>query len=133
MAGLQVLDEMVQLLTSPEFKGKMVVILAGYKQEVEELMDVNPGLRSRFTHTLEFKPMDKDAAVQLLKQMLTAKSLKLSSDAEAQLPAMTKQVRMLSSCSLSWWHHAISSAHTCPVQGIIHMYHSSMCMSTIVD
>ncbi len=31
---MQVLDEMVQLLTEPRFMGKMVVILGGYEQQV---------------------------------------------------------------------------------------------------
>lgn len=39
----QVLDEIVQLLTEPRVAGKMVVILAGYDQQIEELMAANPG------------------------------------------------------------------------------------------
>eukprot|EP00967_Tisochrysis_lutea_P153680 scaffold303849_cov17-Tisochrysis_lutea.AAC.1 len=34
----QVLDEIVQMLTEDKFRGKMVVILAGYEQPIEELM-----------------------------------------------------------------------------------------------
>lgn len=82
----------MQLLTSSEFKGRMMVILAGYKQEMEELMEVNTGLRSRFTHTLEFKPMTPDAAAKLLKQIATTSGLQLSADADAQLPIMTAKV-----------------------------------------
>jgi hypothetical protein len=40
---VQVVDEIVQILTDPKFMGKMVVILAGYEQAMEELMTVNPG------------------------------------------------------------------------------------------
>jgi len=44
------LDEIVQLCTEPRFRGKMVVILAGYDHQINELMAVNPGLKSRFRY-----------------------------------------------------------------------------------
>jgi hypothetical protein len=34
LAFAQILDEIVQILTEPEFSGKLVVILAGYENEV---------------------------------------------------------------------------------------------------
>ena len=38
---------MVTLLTEERFRGKMVVILAGYSGQMSELLDkVNPGLKS---------------------------------------------------------------------------------------
>jgi hypothetical protein len=40
---LQVVDEIVQMLTEEKFKSKMVVILAGYEEQVDNLMAVNPG------------------------------------------------------------------------------------------
>lgn len=46
---VQVVDEIVQLLTETRFAGKMVVILAGYDAQVEGLMATNPGLKSRFS------------------------------------------------------------------------------------
>jgi hypothetical protein len=44
-----VVDEIVQMLTEPKFMGKMVVILAGYERQIEELMAANPG-----KHTMSF-------------------------------------------------------------------------------
>ena len=38
----------------------LVVILAGYEEEMNELFQANPGLRSRFVHHLAFPPMDMD-------------------------------------------------------------------------
>ena len=43
----EAVDEMVTLLTEERFRGKMVVILAGYSGQMSELLDkVNPGLKS---------------------------------------------------------------------------------------
>jgi stage V sporulation protein K len=38
----------------------LVVILAGYEEEMNELFTANPGLRSRFAHHLVFPPMGMD-------------------------------------------------------------------------
>lgn len=47
MSHVQVLDEICQILTDKKFMGKMVVVLAGYEQQIEELLATNPGLKSR--------------------------------------------------------------------------------------
>ena len=43
----EVVDEMVNLLTEDKFRGKMLVILAGYDHEMDVMMATNPGLKSR--------------------------------------------------------------------------------------
>jgi len=67
---LQVLDEICQILTDKKFQGKMVVVLAGYNQQIEDLLTVNPGLKSRFSERLLFPDFSVDDAVQLLKMQL---------------------------------------------------------------
>jgi hypothetical protein len=89
----QVLDEICQILTDKQFKGKMVVVLAGYEAQIEELLAVNPGLKSRFSERLLFPDFTAEDAVQLLKQQLGSKySLELSEEAAVQLPGLMQQV-----------------------------------------
>lgn len=89
----QVLDEICQILTDQQFKGKMVVVLAGYEAQVEELLAVNPGLKSRFSERLVFPDFTAEDAIQLLKQQLAADySLELSTEADARLPGLMQQV-----------------------------------------
>lgn len=45
---LQALDELVQLLTEKDIQGKLVVVLAGYENDMQRLMATNEGLRSRY-------------------------------------------------------------------------------------
>jgi SpoVK/Ycf46/Vps4 family AAA+-type ATPase len=52
--GKEALDTLVQAMTSPEYSG-VVIILAGYSKDLEDMMNVNPGLKSRFTNFLDFK------------------------------------------------------------------------------
>lgn len=91
---LQVLDEICQILTDKQFMGKMVVVLAGYEAQIEELLSVNPGLKSRFSERLAFPDFTAKDAVQLLKQQLGSQySLEMSAEADARLPGLMQQVR----------------------------------------
>jgi hypothetical protein len=89
-----VLDEICQILTDKQFMGKMVVVLAGYEQQIEELLAVNPGLKSRFSERLVFPDFSVEDAVQLLVMQLTGKQygLELSADAQQQLPGLMQKV-----------------------------------------
>lgn len=47
----------------------MVIIMAGYPDEMNKLMDVNPGLRSRMPFVLEFKNYDRKQLAELFMNM----------------------------------------------------------------
>ncbi|KAF8633815.1 hypothetical protein AX15_001228 [Amanita polypyramis BW_CC] len=64
------MDEIVALLTDEKFMGKMMVILAGYDQDINRLMNVNTGLSSRFPETINFYNMPVDRCLQLLEKEL---------------------------------------------------------------
>lgn len=48
----EAMDEIVDCVTKPKFAGKLIVILAGYDQNINQLMSVNPGLTSRFPESI---------------------------------------------------------------------------------
>ncbi|KAE9967806.1 hypothetical protein BLS_006160, partial [Venturia inaequalis] len=57
----EAMDEIVDCLTKPKFAQKLVVILAGYDNDINRLMAQNPGLTSRFPEAVVFaglKPID---------------------------------------------------------------------------
>jgi hypothetical protein len=90
-----VLDEICQILTDKKFCGKMVVVLAGYQQQIEDLLAVNPGLKSRFSERLVFPDFDAEDAVKLLKMQLDKSyGLEISTAAAAGLPGLMQKVRM---------------------------------------
>ena len=41
----EAVDELVKGLTSPEFQGRVLVVLAGYERDIDEMLAVNTGLR----------------------------------------------------------------------------------------
>lgn len=46
-------------------RDRLMVILAGYKEEMEDLFRMNPGLRDRVPHQLHFEPYDRDVLARI--------------------------------------------------------------------
>jgi ATPase family associated with various cellular activities (AAA) len=67
----EAIDELVDSLTKPQFKGKIVVILAGYDEDINRLLKVNSGLSSRFPEEIQFSNLSPKACFALLQQELT--------------------------------------------------------------
>lgn len=50
-------DELVDCITKPRFLNKQVIILAGYDNQINEMLDANPGLSSRFAESVNFNTL----------------------------------------------------------------------------
>ncbi|KAK4981136.1 hypothetical protein LTR66_000589 [Elasticomyces elasticus] len=57
-------------MTKPKFAGKLVVILAGYDNDMNNLLSVNEGLSSRFADKISFPFLSPAYCLQLLKDKL---------------------------------------------------------------
>jgi probable Rubsico expression protein CbbX len=78
--GNEVIDILLQVMESQ--RENLVVVLAGYKDRMEEFFAVNPGMRSRIAHHLDFAPYDLDELVTIGHLMLDEASYHLSPAAE---------------------------------------------------
>eukprot|EP00908_Phaeocystis_cordata_P013006 Transcript_24047.p1 GENE.Transcript_24047~~Transcript_24047.p1 ORF type:complete len:637 (+),score=331.07 Transcript_24047:1338-3248(+) len=77
----EAIDEIVTLLTEEEYRGKMVVIFAGYAGQMSELLNkVNPGLKSRVSDVIDFPDFSAATAAELAAQQLDERRLKLPDD-----------------------------------------------------
>lgn len=63
----EVVSELVDLMTKEKFKGKVVVVLAGYEDEMNALLGMNPGLASRFPEEISFEHLSPETCVEILK------------------------------------------------------------------
>jgi len=70
MAGREVVAELVDCITKPRFLRTTIIILAGYHNDMERLMNSNEGLRSRFATDVLFHPMGPENCVRYLKRCL---------------------------------------------------------------
>jgi len=71
----EAIDELVGALTQEKFRSKIVVILAGYDQEMNELMAVNTGLSSRFPDEIVFHNLEPGDCLEVLKWELKKKNI----------------------------------------------------------
>ncbi|MGK9475959.1 AAA family ATPase [Melioribacter sp. OK-6-Me] len=66
-------------------KGEFVVIAAGYPDEMNNFLESNPGLKSRFTHTFIFEDYTPDELVDIFKKSAKSEDYRLDKDAEDYL------------------------------------------------
>ena len=86
----EAIDEIVTLLTEEAYRGKMVVIFAGYSGQMSEMLEkVNPGLKSRVSDVIDFPDFSAAAAAELAAMQLEAKQLSLPAGAPEALEVWT--------------------------------------------
>ena len=64
-------------------RDKLVVILAGYKDRMDNFFESNPGMSSRIAHHLDFAAYEVDELLAIGRLMLDRSSYYLSDEAEA--------------------------------------------------
>ena len=62
-------------------RGKFCVIMAGYKNEMTELINTNPGLASRIQFTLDFADYSREELGEIACRMLESKGYTVKDDA----------------------------------------------------
>lgn len=85
----EAIDELVDNITKPRFAGKMVIILAGYDKDMNNLLRVNEGLSSRFADEILFPSLRPEDCLQLLEDKLKESQIHFPS---MQDPIMNKQL-----------------------------------------
>ena len=68
--GKQAQTKLIAMLEQPKYKGNVVVILAGYKEQMNTMMAQNEGMRSRFQETFLFKDMDSETCAEQIVKIL---------------------------------------------------------------
>jgi len=79
--GQEAIDILLQVMEND--RDKLVVILAGYKDRMDDFFASNPGMSSRIAHHLDFAAYELTELVNIGQAMLEQASYYLSADAEA--------------------------------------------------
>lgn len=66
------------LKAAEDYRGEIVIILAGYKDEMNQLMEMNPGLKSRFNKFLYFDDYSEEELLEIAKRQLDKESYYLT-------------------------------------------------------
>jgi hypothetical protein len=81
--GREAIDTFLKLME--DRKGKFAVIIAGYPAEMEQLLNSNPGLKSRFLRTFDFKDYSAFELLQIFELFCKNEGYKLTDDARMEL------------------------------------------------
>lgn len=77
--GREAIDTLVRCLTAEEYRDT-VVIVAGYKKEVDQFMDANPGLASRIPLEIRFPNYTPDECVEIFKRTAEKRAYRLKDE-----------------------------------------------------
>ncbi len=84
--GKEAIDAMVKAME--DYKEQLILILAGYRDEMDQFLETNPGLRSRFPIVLEFDDYRIEELLSIAELMLKKRQYKLSTEARNKLTRM---------------------------------------------
>ena len=96
--GREAIDTLVKLIE--DFRGEIVVILAGYKKDMKEFLKSNSGLLSRFPLEIEFPDYTPQELFEIALFMIKARGFVLD---ESCIEALNEQIYNL---------HKLSNAHS---------------------
>lgn len=77
----EALTELLKYMENPD----NIVIFAGYKEELEEMINMNPGIKSRISIKLEFNDYKTEELKQIVDNELTLYNLNLSPEADEKV------------------------------------------------
>ncbi|KAI0183393.1 P-loop containing nucleoside triphosphate hydrolase protein [Xylaria flabelliformis] len=101
----EAISELVDAITKPKFARKLVIVLAGYSEEMNALMSSNPGLRSRFATEIRFLPLSPKGCLEYLRKCVGKVGIQLDGLDPLPAPASLSQVEvtmMRLSASKNW-------------------------------
>jgi hypothetical protein len=101
----EAINELVDSITKPRFAGKMVIILAGYDNDMNNLLRVNEGLSSRFADEVVFPSLTPRDCLHLLEEKLRQSAIAFPSMQEPRTNAYLLD-RLLDLSKLPAWGNA---------------------------
>ena len=108
--GNHVIESLLSVMTDPH--SDILVIFAGYEDEMERLMEVNQGLKGRFGHHFHFDDYNADELVEIARLYLNERSCQLVPEAETKLKEAVSRFLMQKSRTFSnarWMLHFVTS------------------------
>ncbi|MFD3450010.1 right-handed parallel beta-helix repeat-containing protein [Microbacteriaceae bacterium 4G12] len=78
--GKEAIDVLIKAME--DRRDDLVVILAGYEVEMQQLMEMNPGFESRIPYNITFPNYSSDEITQIIKLQLTSKQFHFNEQAE---------------------------------------------------
>ncbi|MDR1460279.1 MAG: AAA family ATPase [Campylobacteraceae bacterium] len=89
--GKEAIDTLVKMMD--DNRDRLVVILAGYSDDMDRFLSINAGLKSRFPNIIEFKDYSVDELLQIAASLYNSKSYVLDGKAFDKLKTIFTEVK----------------------------------------
>ena len=90
--GKEAIDTLLKFME--DNRDRIIVIVAGYTNDMRRFIDTNPGLAGRFTKTIEFPPYSPKDLCEILRRMAARQQFTLPDGFEARLtPWLAQRAR----------------------------------------
>ncbi len=88
--GQEAIDTLLKRMEDD--RGKFIVIAAGYSKEMEDFLESNPGLDSRFTKKINFEDYRPEELQSIMLSMIRNEGLKIEETADTKLSVWLRQM-----------------------------------------
>ncbi|KAI9147702.1 Stage V sporulation protein K [Paramyrothecium foliicola] len=95
----EAVSELVDAVTKPQFMRKLIIVLAGYEEDMERLMRCNHGLRSRFATDFTFRPMRVEQCIEQLRRVVGKVGITIQATSDMDAPTRNALVGSLNRMS----------------------------------
>ncbi|KAH8694581.1 P-loop containing nucleoside triphosphate hydrolase protein [Ilyonectria robusta] len=95
----EAVSELVDAVTKPQFARKLIIVLAGYEEDMDRLLRSNQGMRSRFATEFTFRPLRAEQCVEQLRAVVERVGITIQSTREMDTMTRTSLMTLLNRLS----------------------------------
>ncbi|KAG5765466.1 hypothetical protein H9Q72_006449 [Fusarium xylarioides] len=91
----EAVSELVDAVTKPQFARKLIIVLAGYEEDMDRLLRSNQGIKSRFATEFNFRPLRSEQCIEQLRQVVRKVGITIQATPEMDTPTRTSLFSLL--------------------------------------
>ncbi|KAJ4019062.1 hypothetical protein NW752_004802 [Fusarium irregulare] len=91
----EAVSELVDAVTKPQFARKLIIVLAGYEEDMDRLLRSNQGIKSRFATEFTFRPMRTEQCIEQLRQVVGKVGITIQATPEMETTIRTSLFSLL--------------------------------------
>lgn len=76
-----------------DYQGRLIIIFAGYTEEMKKFRDLNPGLKSRIGYEIDFEDYSVEELVQIFEKKVYDKQFKFTEEAKNKVTNILKKAK----------------------------------------
>ncbi len=89
--GKEAINKLIQLME--EYRFDVMVIMAGYESDMDNLINMNPGLKERFSEFIYFDDFNSEELFNIYTGMIQVNNHKLTNGAKLKLEILIKKLK----------------------------------------